>query len=181
MSVRLSAHISASPTGSIYVIIDNGGLLRRSLEKFRIWFKLVKSIGQFTWRLTYVLSLLDTWNSIRLDCLVEFTFCTSDLLTYLLTPWSSLSWEANRFSASQEILLILWNPRVHYRIHKSPPPAPIVSQLGPVHTPTSHFLKIHLNIILPSTATGRSPAEILGSNPTGGMDICLLWVSCVVR
>ena len=29
--------------------------------------------------------------------------------------------------------------------------------------------------------SGRSPAEILGSNPTGGMDICLLWVSCVVR
>ena len=28
---------------------------------------------------------------------------------------------------------------------------------------------------------GPSPAEILGSNPTGGMDICLLWVSCVVR
>ena len=27
----------------------------------------------------------------------------------------------------------------------------------------------------------RSPAEIVGSNPTGGMDICLLWVSCVVR
>ena len=27
----------------------------------------------------------------------------------------------------------------------------------------------------------RSPAEILCSNPTRGMDICLLWVSCVVR
>ena len=27
----------------------------------------------------------------------------------------------------------------------------------------------------------RSPDEILGSNPTGGRDICLLWVSCVVR
>jgi len=25
-----------------------------------------------------------------------------------------------------------------------------------------------------TVATGRSPAEILGSNPTGGMDICLL-------
>ena len=24
-------------------------------------------------------------------------------------------------------------------------------------------------------------AEIVGSNPTGGMDICLLWVSCVFR
>ena len=32
-----------------------------------------------------------------------------------------------------------------------------------------------------TTACGRSPAEILGSNPTGGIDICLLWVSCVVR
>jgi len=30
-------------------------------------------------------------------------------------------------------------------------------------------------------ACGRSPAEIVGLNPTGGMDICLLWVSCVVR
>ena len=27
-------------------------------------------------------------------------------------------------------------------------------------------------------ATGRSPAEIVGSNPTGGMDICLLCVVC---
>ena len=28
---------------------------------------------------------------------------------------------------------------------------------------------------------GRSPAENVGSNPTGGMDVCLLWVLCVVR
>ena len=72
------------------------------------------------------------------------------LLTYLLTysMEQSPSWEANRFSASQEIPHILWNPKVHYCIHKYPSPVPILSHLDAVRTLTSHFLKIHLNIIL---------------------------------
>ena len=37
----------------------------------------------------------------------------------------SPSWEANRFSANQEIPRILWNPKLHYRIHNSPLPVPV--------------------------------------------------------
>ena len=76
----------------------------------------------------------------------------SSIVTYLL-PHSmeqSRSWEANTFSASQEIPLVLWNPKVHYRSHKCPPPALSWASSNQSIPPQSHFLKIHLNILIPS-------------------------------
>ena len=60
------------------------------------------------------------------------------LITYSMVQ--SPSWEANWFAASQEILRIWWNPKVHYRTQKRPPPVPILGQPSPVHIPTSHLL-----------------------------------------
>jgi len=74
-------------------------------------------------------------------------------VTYLLTYYmgQSPSLDASRFYTSQEFPRVSWNPNVCYHLHSCPPPVPILSQLDPVHNPTSHFLTILLNLILPST------------------------------
>ena len=60
----------------------------------------------------------------------------------------SPSWEADTFSCSQEIALILFQLNVQFRVHSSQPPVPVLRQINPVHALPSYFFKAHLYIIL---------------------------------
>ena len=105
------------------------------------WSGCLYGILQLKWLFVWHFETLQWW------C---FVHCSSYTLTYLLQGVES-------FLRSQQVLSQSRNsphfmePKGSLPHSQVPPPVPILRQLDSVHTPTSHFLNIHLNITFPST------------------------------
>jgi hypothetical protein len=76
----------------------------------------------------------------------------SHLLTFLLTSWCRILFE--KLIVTQLVKKyppFLRNPKVHHRVHKSPPLDPILRQPNPVRPIDPYLPKVHLNVTLPPT------------------------------
>ena len=118
--------------------------------KFLYWFlkySFIHFFKTFQWRQSYSMCTdgrTDSHHGLNIR-FREICVVPDIVYSVIYSMEQSLSWEANRFQANQEFLRNLWNPKVHYRSHKCPPPVPILSHLDPVHDSTSLFLMIHHN------------------------------------
>jgi len=88
----------------------------------------------------------------------------------------SPSGEADSHPASQEVPLILWNPKVHYRVHSSLPIVRILKHIHPVHTPQHNFHKIQSNI---NSSMTRSSEWCLPFNFCN-QRICQIFHACYI-
>jgi hypothetical protein len=65
----------------------------------------------------------------------------------------SPSSEDASLSGTQEVIDILWNPKVHYLDRSNLSLVPILGQINPVHTTPFYYSETNLDIILQPSST----------------------------
>jgi hypothetical protein len=96
---------------------------------------------------------------------LEMSACSLD--TYFTLKYGKLQYCLQDLSTG-DLALDTVPPNLTLQNHEFFPRS-VITVPVPVAAPSKAYL------------CGPSPAEIVSSNPIGGMDICLLWLLCVVR
>jgi hypothetical protein len=97
-----------------------------------------------------------------------------------LTPWCRILLEKlTVIQLVKKYPAFLWNPKVHYRVHTSPPLDPTLNQSNPVRPINPYFPKVHLNVILPPTQRSSQWSLTFGSPNQNPVNTSPLPTPCV--
>jgi hypothetical protein len=105
-----------------------------------------------TWKFTALATRKWVISELYLSPLQNLLFIKKDITSSMeMSP----SWQAASCASTQRFSSILWNPKVHYHVHKSSPLFPILRQINPVYTTPSYLwsilvLSTHLHLGLPT-------------------------------
>jgi hypothetical protein len=108
------------------------------------------------------------------------TIQRESLIIFYITNSMELrsSWEAANCAATEELPCILWTPKVHYRVHKSLPMVPILSQINPVHTIPAYLRSI---LILSTHLRLGFPSRLFPSGFPNNIQYTLRFSPCVLH
>jgi hypothetical protein len=98
---------------------------------------------------TQWVALLNISQAVRNVFLFGSTPIISVKFTKILTNSLELNpiWNPDSCTATQEVPSLLRNRKFPYYVHKSPPLVSVLSQINPVHSLQSNFIKIQFNIM----------------------------------
>jgi hypothetical protein len=97
------------------------------------------------------------WRELIMKYRLVIRWSTFIIRTHSLTE-PSPSWKAASCAATRELPSILWNPKVHCRVHNNPPLVPILSYINPIHTIPSYLSKVKLSLYRPWRPLGLREA-----------------------